>query len=219
MVMASSNRVKLNPILSAASSGKKIQNSVQYSQLNDDKKLNINTGNVDNTEDIIKKSPLKETLAKNLLGLWGVFQVVSILGNAVKRLFPIALQPIVQKDLSPIHWIFYGGWSLFMAYAEGYKGFQLKFSPLVVDRAFSLSKNPSILNYIFAGPYSMGLFNAPKKRIIIGWSLTVGIFGLVRIVKLLPYPFRSIVDAGVVVGLSYGLLSVCFLTVRKLFQK
>ena len=121
--------------------------------------------------------------------------------------------------VAPVLCVWRACWSFFMAYAEGYKGFQLKFSPMVVERAFSLSSNPSILNYILAGPYSMGLFNAPKKRIIIGWSLTVGIFALVKLVKLLPYPFRSIVDAGVVVGLSYGLLSICFLTVKKLFQK
>lgn len=170
-------------------------------------------GTIEKTADSLGGSVLK-----NLLGLWGVAQVVSILGNAVKRLVPIALQPLQQNDLTPLHWAMYISWSLFMAYAEGYKGFQLKFSPLVVDRAFGLSNNASILNILFAGPYSMGLFNAPKKRLIVGWSLTIGVFALVKLVKLLPYPYRSIVDAGVVVGLTYGALSMCWLTVKKLFS-
>lgn len=103
-------------------------------------------------------------------------------------------------------------------YTEGYKAFQLKFSPLVVERSFSLSKNPSFFSVLFAGPYSMGLFGASRKRMILSWSLTFGVFSLVKLVKLLPYPYRSIVDAGVVAGLSYGTLSICALTVKALLD-
>ena len=169
-----------------------------------------------------------ESLKKNLLGLWGVLQVVYILTKAIKRLFPIAMQPILQKDLLPFQWAMYGLWSIYMMYTEGYKAFQLKFSPLVVERSFGLSKTISdrpatilentisFLNIVLAGPYSMGLFCAPKRRMIVGWSLTVGVFSLVKIVKLLPYPYRSIVDAGVVAGLSYGTMSICILTIKAL---
>ena len=172
--------------------------------------------------------PFGETLKKNLLGLWGVLQVVYILTKAIKRLFPVAMQPILQKDLLPFQWAMYGLWSIYMMYTEGYKAFQLKFSPLVVERSFGLAKTISerpatilqslisILSIVLAGPYSMGLFCAPRRRMIIGWSLTAGVFSLVKIVKLLPYPYRSIVDAGVVAGLSYGTLSICFLTVKAL---
>lgn len=181
-----------------------------------------------NGEDLKAGVPFGETLKKNLLGLWGVLQVVYILTKAIKRLFPVAMQPILQKDLLPFQWAMYGLWSIYMMYTEGYKAFQLKFSPLVVERSFGLSKTISerpatilesaisFLNIVLAGPYSMGLFCAPRKRMIIGWSLTAGVFSLVKIVKLLPYPYRSIVDAGVVAGLSYGTLSICFLTVKAL---
>jgi hypothetical protein len=77
-----------------------------------------------------KKWSLRGILLKNLLGVWGVMQVVSILSNAIKRLYPIAIQPIIQQDLSPYHWAMYVTWSLVMLYNEGYKAFQLKFSPL-----------------------------------------------------------------------------------------
>ena len=56
----------------------------------------------------------------------------------------------------------------------------------------------------------MGLFGANKRRIIISWSISAGVTALVVIVKKLPYPWRSIVDGGVVVGLSYGTLSIVF---------
>eukprot|EP01034_Spumella_vulgaris_P025018 gene25018-31423_t len=62
----------------------------------------------------------------------------------------------------------------------------------------------------------MGMFNASKKRMIVSWAVTIGVFGLVAIVKQLPYPYRSIVDAGVVAGLSWGTLSILALTVKVL---
>ena len=65
----------------------------------------------------------------------------------------------------------------------------------------------------------MGLFDATRKRMIVGWSVTIGVFSLVGIVKKLPYPYRSIIDAGVVMGLSYGALSICFQFVRALFGR
>lgn len=159
-----------------------------------------------------------QKVKKNLLGLWGIVQVVSILANAIKRLFPVAMQPILQRDILPFQWALYGLWSFYMIYTEGYKAFQLKFSPLVVERSFGLSQNVSFINVLLAGPYSMGLFGAPKRRMIVSWSLTAGIFALVKLVKLLPYPYRSIVDAGVVAGLSYGTLSILFLTAKALFK-
>lgn len=161
-----------------------------------------------------KPDSLRKTVIKNMIGCWGVIQVLSILANAIKRVIPVAIQPFVQKDLLPLQAVICGVWCFYMIYTEGYKTFQLKFSPLVVKRAFGLSNNLSVLNCLFAGPYSMGLFGATKKRMIVSWSVTLGVFALVKIVKKLPYPWRSIVDAGVVLGLGYGALAMCFQTVR-----
>jgi len=54
----------------------------------------------------------------------------------------------------------------------------------------------------------MGLFHATKKRMIISWSVSTGVALIVAAVKRLPYPWRNIVDAGVVVGLSWGSISI-----------
>lgn len=151
--------------------------------------------------------------------MWGVLQVVSILANAIKRLLPIATVPFHQNDLRLYQWLIMAAWSAWMGYAEGYRAFQQKFSPLVVSRAFSLSDNPSIANWVLAGPYSMGMFGADRKRMIVSWAITAGVFSLVKLVKFLPYPYRSIVDAGVVVGLSYGAASIMVQTLLRLFQR
>jgi hypothetical protein len=103
---------------------------------------------------------------------------------------------------------------LFFAYVEGYKGFHLKFSPLVVKRSFTLvigtpqGNNP--LNYILAPLYSMGLFAATRKRLITSWSVTLGVAAIVAAVKRLPLVSRCIIDAGVIVGLTVGSLSIMY---------
>lgn len=166
---------------------------------------------------VSKSNSLRQTTIKNMLAGWGVIQVLSILANTIKRVTPVAIQPFVQRDLQPLQAVICAAWCIYMVYTEGYKTFQLKFSPLVVKRAFGLSKNASILNCLFAGPYSMGLFGATRKRMIVSWSVTLGVFTIVKIVKKLPYPWRSIVDSGVVLGLAYGALAMCFQTVRAMF--
>lgn len=102
---------------------------------------------------------------------------------------------------------------LFFAYAEGYKGFHLKFSPLVVKRSFTLalgSKQGSFLNYMLAPLYSMGLIHATKKRLITSWCVSLGVAAVVVAVKRLPGVWRCIVDGGVIVGLSVGSLSILY---------
>lgn len=153
----------------------------------------------------------------SLSALWGVVGVVAVLGNAIRRLLPIALEPFTKTAaFTPLHWAQYVGFALVMAYAEGYKGFQLKFSPLVVKRALTLGPNSPLHHKVLAAPYSMGLFHASKKRQIVSWTLALGIVALVKAVKTLAFPYRSIVDAGVVVGLSWGTASIAGIYVQAL---
>jgi hypothetical protein len=119
-----------------------------------------------------------------------------------------------DTDLHENKYRCYAASCLFFAYAEGYKGFQLKFSPLVVKRSFTLvigTKQGSVLNYLLAPLSSMGLIHATRKRLITSWVVSLGVATLVAIVKHLPSVWRCILDAGVVVGLSYGSLSILFL--------
>lgn len=148
---------------------------------------------------------------------------------APRHSFPHAPPAHKQGDFTAMQWAMYGGFSALMAYAEGFKGFQKKFSPLVVKRALTLDASAADggagrgragpLRILLAGPYSMGLFHASKKRKTVSWGLTTGVLCLVQLVKRLPYPWRSIVDAGVVVGLSYGTLSICAIWARALMGR
>lgn len=161
--------------------------------------------------------PLRRSLASKCLSAWGVLFVLSLLANAIKRLAPIALQPLNNQDLTHTQTALYVTWCLLMSYVEGYKAFHLKFVPLVVRRSLTLIDNPSFLNYLLAGPYSMGLFYGTKRRKITSWCVTTGVFALVMLVKRLSYPWRSIIDAGVVCGLSVGALSLTFQFIKGVF--
>lgn len=95
---------------------------------------------------------------------------------------------------------------LWFAYVEGYKGFQKKFSPLVVKRSFTLvpgKNNTQWYHFLLAPIYSMGMIHATRKRKIVSWSVTIGVAAIVALVKRFPYPWRNIVDAGVVAGLTW----------------
>jgi hypothetical protein len=195
------------------------RNSSPLSDLRIPASTNINMKVIASDSTTPLAAVVKQGIWAKALTCWGVLGVVAIIGNAIKRLLPIALQPFKEGGLSPLQWSIYGLWSIYMGYAEGDQAFQQKFSPLVVRRAQGLVDRPSILNWLLGGFFSMGLFGATKKRMIISWSVTAGVFALVKLVKLLPYPWRSIVDGGVVIGLSYGTLSICWELVQAMFGK
>lgn len=149
--------------------------------------------------------------------LWGSFGVIYILTKAIFRVLPIALEPLGAEAsfaLSPIQWSLYALSCLFFAYAEGYKGFHKKFAPLVVKRSFTLvigtrqGNNP--INFLLAPLYSMGLWGATTKRLIVSWGVTTGVAMVVALVKRLPAAPRCILDAGVVVGLTIGSASILY---------
>lgn len=150
--------------------------------------------------------------------VWGFSGVVALLGFAIYRLAPRAWEAL-ESPLTTVQWIFLVVFALFMLVAEGYRGFQKKFSPRTAARVKYLRDHPTPLHVILAPAFCMGYFFAKKKTQIIAICLTLGIVLLVVLVKFLPFPWRGLVDFGVVLGLSYGLLSFVAFTCKALFGK
>ncbi len=121
-----------------------------------------------------------------------------------------------SMELDWLHWLALGVSILYMAYAEGYKGFHLGFAPRVVARASYLSANPRLLHVILAPVFCMGYIHATKRRKMLSFGLTSMIICFVLIVRMLPQPWRGIVDAGVVTGLMLGILSILFFLMQGL---
>jgi hypothetical protein len=138
---------------------------------------------------------------------WGLAGVILLLGSAVFRLTPLALDAFSYEW----HWLHWTGFVVvvfFMAYAEGYRAFQKAFSPRVAARARYLLTHRNMLHMLLAPLFCMAYFHAPRRRQITSLSVTAGIIVLVILVRLLAQPWRGIIDGGVVVGLAWGLVSL-----------
>jgi hypothetical protein len=149
---------------------------------------------------------------------WGLTGVMLLLGSAIYRLTPLFISAF-SYDWSWYHWLSLALIVLFMAYAEGYRAFQQAFSPRVAARVRYLRDNPNLLHALFAPFFCMAYFHASKRRKITSISVTVGIIVLVILVRLLPQPWRGIIDGGVVVGLAWGLISLFVFSLRALTSK
>jgi hypothetical protein len=142
-----------------------------------------------------------------LVALWGVVGVLWLLSSACLRLYAHVVIAF-EMGLSAHHWLVLVPWTVFMAYSEGYKGFQKAFSPRVAARALWLRQHPGLVRGVLAPAFCMGFFGATRKRKLVTWCLTVGIICLVLLVGQLPQPWRGVVDVGVVVGLAWGALAL-----------
>ncbi len=152
--------------------------------------------------------PMTDARSPNrAVALWAFVLVSAFLGSALYRLAPHAWQPIEDGSLTSLHWVLLISFALFNAYAEGYRGFQKRFSPRVVGRIAYLAENPEPVHVVLALPFSLGLYHSTRAQMIVRWILVLGITALVVAMKFVPQPWRGIVDVGVLVGLGWGLVS------------
>jgi len=126
------------------------------------------------------------------------------------------MEPWTEDMMTPAQKGIYVAWLVANAYLEGYRGFQLRFSPRVVSRAIYLAQNPRPLWVILALPFCMSLFHSTRRQKTVSWVFIGAIVILVWSVRSLPQPWRGIVDGGVVLGLAWGLAVIWWLFLRYL---
>jgi len=153
---------------------------------------------------------------EKLLAAWGIAWVSLLLGRAIWRLTPVALEPWTGDLMTTGQKAIYVAWLLANAYLEGYRGFQLKFSPRVVSRAVYLGQNPRPLWIILALPFCISLFHSTRRQMTVSWVFIGVLIVLIWWVRSLPQPWRGIVDGGVVFGLAWGLGVIWWLFARYL---
>ncbi len=140
---------------------------------------------------------------------WGIGGILLLLLFAVYRLAPMALE-LLTISLSLVQWGALVFSVVYMAWAEGYKGFHLAFAPRVVVRANYLINNPRWDLVLLAPLFCMGFVHATRRRKLLSFGLTLMIIGFIIVARQLPQPWRGILDAGVVVGLCIGMASICY---------
>jgi hypothetical protein len=145
--------------------------------------------------------------------IWGLGGVLLLIGSAIYRLTPIAADAF-SYSLLWYHWLVLAVFLAFMLYAEGYRGFQQRFSPRVAARARHLLGHPEALHVALGPFFCMAYFHAPRRRKATSISLTLGIVVLIVLVRLLPQPWRGIIDVGVVAGLAWGVVSLAVFSIQ-----
>jgi hypothetical protein len=147
--------------------------------------------------------------------VWGVGGLISVLVYAITRISTRSVV-VLSSDLGWHHWTVLLGCAAFMAYSEGYRGFHRSFSPRVIARARYLSTHPQPLRLLLAPLFCAGYFHATRQRLTVTYLLTAMITTLVFIVRQLPQPWRGLVGLSVVVGLTWGTLSIVVLAIESL---
>lgn len=139
--------------------------------------------------------------------VWAAVGLTALLGIAIVRLGAQTVEALTMS-LEPQHWALLLVNIVFMAYTEGYRGFQLRFSPRFARRAWRLNQPGAPAWARLAAPlYAMGYFYAPARVVVTAWLLTAMIIVFVVAFRYLPQPWRGLLDAGVVVGLTWGLIA------------
>lgn len=151
------------------------------------------------------------TLSAWLAFVWSIGGTAAVLLEAIVRLVPRAL--VLLEDPEPVPLVAAAAWSAFMVWTEGWRGFHQRFNPRVVARAARLTTRPwwsAVLGPLVV----MGLLDATPRRLAASWLLVAMIVLLIVGVQRLADPWRAVVDAGVVLGLSFGTASLALHTVR-----
>ncbi len=146
-------------------------------------------------------------MARALTFGWGVLGTVLLLVDAIWRLLPVALAPLRQGPDAVLVGTYVASMAI-MAYVEGYRGFQLSFAPKVAARALGAWDALGPAKVVLAPLYCMGLFGGARVEVARTWALVTIIVGFVIAVGQLPHDLRGAVDAGVVVGLSWGTAAI-----------
>lgn len=139
--------------------------------------------------------------------VWGVGGILLLLSFAIVRLGAMVLE-LADYQLTALQWLLATAWLVYMLWAEGYKGFHKAFAPRVVMRASYLSSHPRPLHILLAPLFCMGYIHATPRRRYLSFGLTAMIICFVLLARMLPQPWRGIVDAGVVAGLMLGVASI-----------
>lgn len=150
--------------------------------------------------------------AGTIAAVWGLLAIVGMLVEAILRLAPRAML-VFEVPLTTSQLVILVGIIGFFAGVEGYGGFQRSFSPRAAGRAALLMRDghrAAPWRLVGAPLFLMSLVGARQKRLIVNWCLFFGIFAMILLVMKLPEPWRAMIDAGVVVGLSWGVLATTY---------
>ena len=190
--------------------------------------VTINSTMVSNTKECLKmdlKPPSK--VYSFLFWSWALSFWVSMFIGALHGLVmkgPIELyrkRELWEQEgkLTWWAWLILAIICVFFAYCEGYRGFQIAWSPMLVKRSYHFSSVTTpvynwtkimfldrTIDFLVAPILAAGHICGTRRRLILSWSITIMVVALVVGVSYMPedLPWKSFIDIGVVIGLGWG---------------
>mmetsp|Transcript_9138 Transcript_9138/g.19833 ORF Transcript_9138/g.19833 Transcript_9138/m.19833 type:complete len:208 (+) Transcript_9138:110-733(+) len=95
----------------------------------------------------------------------------------------------------------------------------LSWSACLVLRSLALDAERGILHHILAPVFVGGFYHATVCRMVKAFGLVIFIVAIGIVVSRLAFPWREIVDAGVVVNLVVGTLALCTFSTTTYYQQ
>ncbi len=151
---------------------------------------------------------------KKLLSFYSIGGVIFIFSSAIYRLLPHVLEGLTT-EFETYHWIVLISFLIIMIVGKGIFAMHRGFVPRVISRSEILISEGKLLDRLLAPLFCMGFFKAPKKRMIISYTMLVLIITFIISASKIAQPWRGIIDLGVVIGLSMGIVSLVILSIRR----
>jgi hypothetical protein len=148
--------------------------------------------------------------------IWGIIGLTFIFCGAIYRLSPHAAE-LSKSTLNGGQWGLLLLGLLLAAYIKGYRIFHQRFAPRFAARARYLTEHPTAMRVLFAPFFCMGYFYATRKRKLISYGISTMIVALIIGVRTLEQPWRGIIDASVILGLGWGLISIWIFSFKTFF--
>ncbi len=168
--------------------------------------------------EIVRSETIHPTSFGTFYAVWGVLGFILLLTRGLVRMVPIALETInhpltgIQISAMAVFFVAFGA-------GKGYFLFQRVYAPKFAERARMLLHEPSHLNGFFAPLFCMGLFGAPRPKLLRSWVITTFVIVMIVLSRSLPFPWRGTVLGGVCLGLAWGVIAVAYRGWQVVFSK
>lgn len=146
--------------------------------------------------------------APRLAPLWALTGVGLLFGWAIVRLGRRGLVMLAGGGLGLGQMAAATGLVLLFLIGEGWAALQRRWVPRVIRRAAELDEDAALPYRLLAPLYGMSLVGAAPSHMARAWAGTAAVVGAVLLVRLLPEPWRGIVDLAVAGALTWGLAAL-----------
>jgi hypothetical protein len=142
-----------------------------------------------------------------VVSAWTLLGVAALFATSIVRLGSRGIATI-QRGLE------WGEWSglIFLTvafvYGEGFRALDRRWVPRLLERALLLRDDPRLSVRLLAPLYGLALVGVGRGDLIRGWLVVAAILGAVLTVRVLPDPWRGIIDFAVAAALSWGLVAI-----------